>query len=55
MNQSLPSQYSTANYNGGASAPGGASLKVKLNQLEVSSLSQRKNSLQSAHFAIGNR
>ena len=36
MNQSLPSQYSTANYNGGASAPGGASLKVKLNQLEVS-------------------
>ena len=36
MNQSLPSQYSTANYNGGASAAGGASLKVKLNQLEVS-------------------
>ena len=34
MNQSLQSQYSTANY-GGASAAGGASLKVKLNQLEV--------------------
>ena len=37
MNQSLQSQYSTyGGPNGASSATGGASLKVKLNQLEVS-------------------
>ena len=60
MNQSLPSQYSTANYNGGASATGGASLKVKLNQLEVSILAlphiHRERILSSRLIcAIGNR
>ena len=47
MNQSLQSQYSTANYGTNAGA-GGASLKVKLNQLEVTTTANNN------HY-IGNR